>query len=433
MPRRIRLNPIDNMLAVFDHTLQRVDGLGFNCVLVLTIEGHLDGDRLARAVDTLGRRHGLTRARLCQPWWAKRPAWTIADSSSIPVDVAAETAAERTAAATAEEILNRPLDPRRDAPVQVFVRPTAGGEQALMLKWSHVLTDGRGGDFLLQELGRCYDGSIDAGAEPVPLRPGPLSLSGPAPSVWRPKEPGAPLFRPWNDRGRRRVRLRVLPLDDAESARLRQTASRVGGFGRQGAYTLAAWFRVMQREAERMDAAGTMVRAHWPVGLREGPPTGSLPGNEYGFVYLERPAAERCDTGPMVEQLTREIIASLGRGEHRRAWRTARLFWHISARHLRWINDRTRLIMRSDPSTTHFRYGGRLLGGARTWGGLLVTGGFAATVCWREKPLAIGISETAGRFHLGATWVEDSIEASTAERLLAVFRDELLGSPPPAG
>ncbi|MBI4578158.1 MAG: hypothetical protein HY718_00555 [Planctomycetes bacterium] len=420
---QVPLNPIDNVLAALDHTLQRQDGIGFNCVLTLMLEGELNRGRLIDAARRLGECHVLTRARLHKPRWARHPRWVVEPAATIPIEFE-EATADTEPAPLAETILNRKLDPRDDPPVQIFARRLQSGCHVLILKWSHVLTDGRGGDFLLQALGRYY-----AGLDPSPPRPTPrpegLSVGQPKPRWPRPPACSVNLCRLWGAPSANRLRLRVVALDEAESAALRRHATAVAGFGRQGIAMLGAAFRLMQRQALAADYRHATVRAHWPVALREGALPASLPGNEFGFVYLERPVNEHLDDAALAEQLTREIIDQLRRGEHRRAWVLARWLWLYRYARLCKLNDRSRFLIRGDRSTMHFRYAGRLIGGAREWGGLPVRGGFAATICWPEKPLALGLSETAGRFHVGVTWLEGALTDQAADQLIHQFRQEL--------
>ncbi len=456
MAVRVKLNPIDDVIALFDDAM-RADGQpGFNCVAVVVVAGRLDAARLQRAADRVARRHPLTTARLQRRPWAWRPRWVVPSAGAIPVHVAGDGGGDGRSpgdagdvvavppsaiAAFAAGVLNRALDPRVDPPVQVFLHRGAGGRDLVGVQWSHVLTDARGGDFLAKELGRAYAEDAGVAVEAMRLRPLPVCLPVGAPR-WPMKAARAGgVFRPLGGRPEGPSRIRLATLDAAEGDRVRREAARVAGFGRQGLFVLAAYLRAMSREARgrgQDDDAGAgrtpvpqsarvRVRTQWPVGLRDGASPEALPANEYGLLPIEHEVNEDVDMAALVDRLTRQIVAALGAGTQWRLWQTGRwlrtTFFPVLCR----VNRMTRFLMRGSGLTTHFRYAGRLLGGARTWGGLPVEGGCVAASCYPESPVAVGFSETAGRFHIGVTWLDGAITEATADRLIEALRAELGG------
>ncbi len=418
---RVRLNPVDDITALFDDTLRASGAPGFHCVQAVELAGSLDRDRLRGALALLSQRHPLTSARLGIRFQGWRPSWRLPENGAVPLLESTAGGPARLDEAAAET-LNLPMNPWNGPPVEVHIRRGGAGD-FLLLKWSHVLTDGRGGDYLMRELSRAYGDPAAFPADRALFRPQ-ERLPAVATRLQNPLQ-GVKLLAPWRGSGYH-MRLRLLTLDDDESRQLRQAASRVAGFGRQGLYMLAAYLRAMSREAIRRGEPGALVGTHWPVGLREGVAPDALPANEYGFLDIACRVDEAADRTALIERLTRETLDQLARGAHRRLWRTGEWLRLLAFWTLRLLNRRTRFLMRGHRSTTHFRYGGGLLGGQRCWGGIEVVSGFSATVCWPEEPVALGVSQTAGRFHLLAGWADGAVSEPDAEVLLSDLKAELL-------
>jgi hypothetical protein len=62
-------------------------------------------------------------------------------------------------------ILNHSIDPRVSAPFGFLVLPTYSAGPSLLFFWHHALTDARGGELLVQQLGRSFEGMEEEGSE----------------------------------------------------------------------------------------------------------------------------------------------------------------------------------------------------------------------------------------------------------------------------
>ncbi len=426
MMTRIRLNPLDGMAAVIDDAFRHAGLPGAQCVQVVVLDDRVQPERLVWSVERLAKRHLLATARLHRPWWAWWPRWVVQPDDTISVDVV-DGQGEVDPAALAAELLDEPADLRSDPPVKVVLHRDRSGRDAVALRWSHVLTDARGGDLLLRDLGRCYAGDFDGDDAPTPARPPALDVTGPAPLRSRPPGRRDEVFSVMNVGASGRIRVAVTPIDAAESQRVRENAAHVAGFGRTSIFVIAACLRALRRECIRTVRPDAIFRIWWPFGLREGPPPASLPGNEYGGVHLQCSATEAADLATLVARLTRDAIGQLSRGQHRSLWRIARRlrigFYPAVCLAARWSGR----LRRGKRLTTQFRFGGRLLGGDDRWGGIPIAGGFAAAVCPPNHPVTVSLSETAGGVHITVTWLDGAIADETRQRLVEDFRDELLG------
>jgi hypothetical protein len=215
-------------------------------------------------------------------------------------------------------------------------------------------------------------------------------------------------------------------MSDAESEAVRANARRIAGFGRLPMFAMAAYLRALGQASMREGHTDALLRTSWPVGLREGLSPNSLPGNEFGIINVQCRLRETNDLSALVDKLTRYVINQLGKGEGRVLWKAGELFRVLPLGALCLLNRHLGILMQGPRLSAQFRFGGRSLDGSRDWGGLAILGGFAATVSTRKHPLAVSLSEIAGRFRLGVTWLEGAIADDARRQLLDNFRQALL-------
>jgi len=423
MATRIPLNPLDCVTAVIDDALRHTGLPGANCAQVTVLDGRVDPERLRRAVEVLGARHILTTARLRRPWWAWWPNWDITSASPIPVVV---EEADGDLNAFVLGLLREPTDLRVDPPVKIALLRRSSGGDVLVLKWPHVLADGRGARYLVRELGRCYAGEYALDDAPAPLRPPPITV--PVPTGPRPPRNGDEdaLFRIMQAGPTGHLCLSVTNMDDTQSERIRQNATRIAGSGQLPVFVIAAYLRALRRECLRAGKTDAVLRIWWPFALREGPLPGGLPGNEFGILRAECRADQRDDLAALVERLKQDIASQVAAGQHCFNWRVGRWMKVGFFPFVCLVSRRTGFLLRGKRLTTQFQFSGRIVGPDREWGGIPIAGGFLAGILSRHNPVSLNMSEIAGRFNLVQTWLDGAIDDETRQRLIDAYRDELL-------
>ncbi len=422
MATRIPLNPLDCVTAVMDDALRHAGMPGANCAQVTVLGGRVDPERLRRAVEVLGARHVVTTARLHRPWWAWWPSWDLTSPSPIPVVV--EDADDPISFVLS--LLHEPTDLRVDPPVKIALLRRSSGGDVLVVRWPHVLTDGRGMRFLVRELGRCYAGEYAVDGAPAPLRPAPITV--PVPAGFRPPRNGKQdaLFQIMRAGETGHLCLSVTDMDEAQSERVRQNATRIAGAGQLPVFLIAAYLRTLRRECLRAGRTDAVLRIWWPFALREGRLPGGLPGNEFGTLRAECRAEDPGDLAALVERLKQDIASQLAAGEHCYNWRVGRWMKVGFFPFVCLVSRRTGFLMRGKRLTTQFQFSGRIVGPDRAWGGIPIAGGFLAAILSRHNPVSLNMSEIAGRFNLVLTWRDGAIGDETRQRLIDTFRDELL-------
>lgn len=142
-----RLTGTDVLLLMMGH------GRPNNAILVLDCDGPLAVDRLRAALAALTPSLPWVDGRLRRgfPWGYLR--WQVRGKPAPPAVDELTLAPGQTLAEALETILNRGIDPRREAPLRFTVlRNSATNDTALAMSWSHALMDPRGAELLLAML-----------------------------------------------------------------------------------------------------------------------------------------------------------------------------------------------------------------------------------------------------------------------------------------
>ena len=175
--RRLPLRGADLVLMAM-HRLWPRDALSNNTLMVVECDGTIDAARVREAFDRLLDFCAWPAARLKRPFpwgklhWAVGPRATLMPPPVREVTVASEAQAH----AVLEVELNAAIDPRREPPLRLTVIAVTGdgrhapGRTRLVFTWCHPLMDPRGGQNLLEHLGRvdaCDGETAWAGAPPA--------------------------------------------------------------------------------------------------------------------------------------------------------------------------------------------------------------------------------------------------------------------------
>jgi len=147
-------NPYDLLFFAADVAQRRLGLPGTTAHIHLELDGHVDLDRLRGAFDALRRRYPVLCARCETSAWTGRPRWRL-DRRPRLADVHVHTLTNHECAQVTDGLLNRPIDGRRQDPVELHVLRGPAND-VVVLRWTHALMDGRGGLILLEELHRLW-------------------------------------------------------------------------------------------------------------------------------------------------------------------------------------------------------------------------------------------------------------------------------------
>lgn len=297
-------NSLDYVLFAGDAAL-RAGGLpGSNCLGLFCLEGRVDVVGLRRAIAALYDVHPVANARLVQSGPGRRPRWRLGASQPdwTRALVVHEIPPTGTGAvhAAAEELLNQPLDPTREPPVQWHVLRAPDGNDVVAIRWPHPLMDAKGGELFHVELNRLYhepghavveadgaDDPITAWINRCPRRQQRRLLRETVRNRPPSDPPPATLAQPSSDQPPGRYRYSVRTLDADAHGRVRQNAAACCGLGGLSAYQAASALRAMQRTLRCDATANLRFSTRWLMSLRPPRNPRGMFFNAFSFVPLE--------------------------------------------------------------------------------------------------------------------------------------------------
>jgi NRPS condensation-like uncharacterized protein len=158
-PRRIPFELIDEAIHLLD-----TDTAPWSVQLEVRVRGHLDEDRLRRALDQAIASHPMARARKVAAWPGLRShEWEIPEMTDLDPLRVVECADDESVASTRATLQSRPVPLVESPPLRAVVARHPGGDY-LMLNVNHAAMDGFGALRVLRSLAVAYAGE----AEPDP-------------------------------------------------------------------------------------------------------------------------------------------------------------------------------------------------------------------------------------------------------------------------
>ena len=311
-------------MASLHASLRRRGGTGLLLQSHVHLAGRIDEAALRTAVERFGRVYPVATGRLVGATFRRRPCWEWSDRAACPLTISDLDEDAAAVPRFAEQLFATPTHLNASPLVQFHLLRKPGGGDVVIVQWSHVLMDGKGGEFLLREVNRLHaDPNATAPCFPPgdPLRQQihshslrqrvraayrivcDLPLIGVPARVYDPQPVRSPTTR---------IALRYL--DDARSACCLQRVNRLLGFTNVTPVLLAAGFRAASRITPRPHPAWSMYYTHVPVNNR--PPTGALAvfGNWQSYVRVQARPKQTIDRDDLARLLHRQLRDQLRGG-----------------------------------------------------------------------------------------------------------------------
>jgi hypothetical protein len=165
-----RLGGADRFLLLLDREMRRLGLHGFQAVLAVELEGEMEESRRARLAASfraLLSSEPRGRARLARRFGFGPLALAPRSARDEPAAFRERTGASPDLLVFARERWNEPLDPERDALIDLELERTRGATR-LALRWWHPILDERGAELLLRELSRRETGGGEPPAATAP-------------------------------------------------------------------------------------------------------------------------------------------------------------------------------------------------------------------------------------------------------------------------
>ncbi len=322
-PRKRYLSGVDWLVHALDHLTRRATGVGNTSQIVLSLDGRLSDAAVAWLAD-LGRRcpalSGRTRRDYnLAPYWSLLP-----PDQCPPIRVTRDNASDD--GADSIRRLSEPVNRGWTGPREHVAFSVVRGvdHDDLCMAFDHRLFDARGAEAFL---GVCQD-SWDAGnsAPLPPVTPHPAHLD-----EWGRKfragqqtnrafiqlgehAPPRVLPLPAQMRGRP-FRFRLLQFDEAESARIVETAQAQAGYLLLLPFTLAASMAALHAEFRTRGIAGRDYIISVTVDMRPPGPVGpAVLFNHLSFVHFRIAADDADDFPRLVGTIRRQFFEQVKNG-----------------------------------------------------------------------------------------------------------------------
>jgi hypothetical protein len=315
---------MDQVMASLHASLRRRGCAGLLLQSHIHLAGRIDEAALRTAVGRLGRVYPVATGRLVAATLRRRPCWEWSDGAVCPLTVSNLDEDAAAVARFAERLFATPTHLNASPPVHFHLLRKSGGGDVIVVQWSHVLMDGKGGELLLREVNRVLD---DPNAVAPSMASGDPLLQHMRIHTLRQRLRGVfrlacdlPLFgipaRIDDPRPVRAPTTRIAfrCLDDARSACCLERVKRLCGFASVAPVVLAAAFRAAGRITTRRHGTWSMYYTHVPVNNR--PPTGALAviGNWQSYVRIQARPKQTIERDDLARLLHRQLRDQLRGG-----------------------------------------------------------------------------------------------------------------------
>lgn len=435
---RFYLNAADRLMLVGHDGMQSFGHPGFVCQTHLRLSGRIDADRLRAAVENLSKRYPIVTARLCRDE-PGRPYWRTSGEPAVLHEIPIEQRDGPEYWGHSQRLLESPLDLERETPISFHLLQGSDGADTLIVRFSHVLMDGKSPEWALR--------LIDEGFE----RP---SGDGSAPNHGRETacdELDAHLQR-FDRKQRVRSALRVIrsqiglpvtpvtmtpldrrewlvgpigilvrELDEAATRGVMDRVRRICGFPNPTPAIAASTYRAIQRCTPHRTTAKTWYQADCPLNVR--PPGVGEPyfRNFMSFIQLHI----RQDALDDRDEATRRLNAQM-RDQLRRGMDLGNLqLLSILSRFAPVLRSHIVTRMKKRPFTLGFGFLGPVAAELSRFGGQAVDNVYTFNTALSPPGVTLQVNQFAGRINLLLTYISSAVPEAKAAQLLDEIKGDL--------
>jgi hypothetical protein len=433
------LNAIDRSLSAADRGMRARGASGYLLQVHVWFRGQVDEEALRAAVQRLGRAYPVLTARLVRTRGGRASHWRLRPHAACGLDFGRVSGSDEAVRAEAEALFRAPSDPVEHDPVRFRLLRLAGGRDVLLMQWSHVLADGKAGEFILGELDRAWTRSAQ-GHPLVPLREVDEAQGALGHVPWKRRlrsyftvlrsGPGRTVSL--SSRSVRRFeplpsRLVVRVLDRERTAAFIARMKRICGFRNPTPGLVASAFRALRRITPQRVHRRSSFCTFVPLGLRAPDTAEPLFCNYQTYVVARARLFQLEDRDGLVRSIHAGMRRQLRNGTDLAVLRGLAL-----------LGRRPRL---ADLAQSHgarslslaYGYHGAVVRGLDRLFGTPVERLFNGIPSTASPPgLALAANEFDGRLHLAASFVAEAVPEALAARFLEEVADDLAGPAPGA-
>ena len=450
IPIRQGLNAADRLMLSAHNCLREIGHSGFHCQTHLWLRERLDVGALKNALSRLSLEYPVITSRLVEPGGANDPYWQFRPGALCNLH---EAALDRSDTDTvwryAGELFAAPLDHDRIDPAAFHLLHLPDGRDVLLMRFSHVLMDGKAPELVLKKIQYCFQrqGATRPVEDPANER-----LSDPRENGDNGDEMAAHL-NCFKRLRRYRAALRVVgshlsmqsrsamlvpsnawgwpmesygidvrSLDESQTKAITDRARRLCGFTNLTPTVLASVFRAAGRLTSGKQGKRSCFQTDVPLTLR--PPGRSEPvfRNFMSFIQMSAKGSDLDDR----DHLTQVLHARM-RNQLRRHIDLGNLQMMSALSRHRWL--RRRYIVdhiRKHPFTLDFCFMGPVAKGLEHFGGRTVDWLYTLNTTTSPRSVALQVNLFRGRMNLVMTYISKGMPKTLAATFLDTITEDLL-------
>jgi len=431
---RQTLNAADRLMHVAHNGMRELGHGGFLCQTHVWIKGRVDAAALHAALQRVAACYPVMTARLeepsnkAPPFWAYRPDATV---ELIESDVASD--AIKDVHAYAERLFDAPLDNKRMDPVQFHLLHRPGAGDVLLVRFSHVLMDGKAPEFMLQQINKALDGDTPPAApredhdelaahlQRFPRKQrvrAALRVAGAHARI--PRRSAMLVSQSARDWQVRPYGIAHRRLDKVQTDRLAEGVKKVCGFVNLAPAVLACAFRAVSRLAPDKPRR-TGYQTDLPLNLRPPLKTEPIFCNFMSFIQLNATEEDMVVRDALIKKLHGQMREQLRRGIDLGNLQ----MMHLMAPHARLLRGHIIQRMRKHPFTMGFGYLGPIAAGLETFGGQSVTALYSLNSAIAPPGITLQASQFRGRLQLNLTYIRSAVPPALAGAFLDAVVEDL--------
>lgn len=418
--------------------MRSIDHAGFQCQSHLWLAGRVDVPALRGALETLHQHYPVMTARLekypSTPSSLGRtppstgPRWVFQNNTSVELnEVTLDAADEAAVRRYAERRFDEPLDLPRMNPIGFHLLHLPDGRDVFLLRWSHVLMDGKAPELVVHELNRRFeDPGLPAPPPPdgdemqahlakfdrnvrrkaaarvirshlrLPVRP--LTLVPPDAPDW--------VTGPF--------RMIIRTLDAGATEQFVARVKRLCGFNNLAPAVLASVFRACLQHTPRRVKRRSLLQTDVPLNLRPPGSTQPLFRNFMAFISLGARVRDLGRRDDLTQQLNVQMREQLRRGIDLGNLQ----MMSFMSRYDRMLARHIKTHMQKSPMALGFGFLGPAFGGMQAFCGVPVERFYTLNSALAPPGITLQVNLHRGRLNFALTYVGDAVPDSLAQAFL---------------
>ncbi|HWL94168.1 MAG TPA: hypothetical protein VNT79_11610 [Phycisphaerae bacterium] len=451
------LNAADRLMLVAHEGLRRFGHPGFQCQTHVWLDGRLDVAGFIEALAALRLAYPVVVSRIARDDRG-RPYWRFEADRDVAFFEHDLAGGERGDVwAFAERMFETSMDLVRQDPIEFHLLHLPDGRDVLLMRFNHVLMDGKGPEFALSEMGRMFaeagkyadaEGRRPASAD---LRHGTLIPS--AETADATSDEMTAYLRRHSRRKRfssamqviraqiklptkaammtqgdntiwvhKPFRILVREMDEARTKAAVERVRKLCGFANLAPALLASAFRAIREFSDKPIGRRTGFKTDVPLNLRAPGQIHPVFRNFMSFIQMSARPGELDDRDALTKSLNATMREQIRRGVDVGTVQMMSLI----APHEKLLTRHLVERIKSDPTSLAFGFLGPVLPGLETFCGQRVEWLYSLNTSNSPPGMVLQVNQFRGRMNLMLTYIDGKVPEALANQFAEFIMDDLV-------